>query len=548
MKPVERPLGHTAPKRPRILASPSAPPDEQPLIVVSLPPSTAQKILAAATSAALFAAFVVVAGPLGGLRLPHVDAFIPACGAAMFVTAAITAALLFVQFEIIRSRALLLVACGYLFTALIVIPWMLTFPGVFAPDGILGASLQTTPWLSLIWHAGFPLFVIAYALLHYADPAAPTAQAPHRPGFAVGSASLTVIAAVVAATLLTTLGIAALPPLLREQVHLTVAWQYLSAGAVLLTLLALALLWRRLRSVLDLWLMVVLCAYVMQILLVSFPAPARFTIGWYAGLLFGLLSCSLVLIVLLVEITALYARLLNALRAQRREREARLLTGNAIAAMIAHEIKQPLTGITVRAQAGLRWLDRPEPEIDEAREAFRQIANNGLRTSQKIDSVRTAFRCNAQSRISLAPDSLIADVLACLSADLQHYRISVHTESEPDLPDIAGDPAQLRQGLVNLVTNAIDAMAETTGPRILSIYATFRDGSVRISVADNGPGIRPEDADCIFNPLFTTKPDGMGMGLAICRSIIQNHDGRLWVAPNTPQGAVFHVALRAAGA
>jgi signal transduction histidine kinase len=307
-------------------------------------------------------------------------------------------------------------------------------------------------------------------------------------------------------------------------------------------------LWRRLRSVLDLWLMVVMCAYVIQILLVSFPAPARFTIGWYAGRLFGLLSGSLVLIVLFVEITALYARLLNALRAQRREREARLLTGNAVAAMIAHEIKQPLTSITAHAQAGLRWLDRPEPGLDEARKAFRQIAANGLRTGQVIDSVRTVFRRDAQSRIVLDPDSLIADVLACLRAELERHRIFVHTEPEPDLPDIAGDPTQLHQVLVNLVTNAIDAMAETSGPRILSISTTLRDGSVRISVADNGPGIRPEDADCIFNPLFTTKPDGMGMGLAICRSIIENHDGRLWVAPNTPQGAVFHVALRAAGA
>jgi C4-dicarboxylate-specific signal transduction histidine kinase len=171
-----------------------------------------------------------------------------------------------------------------------------------------------------------------------------------------------------------------------------------------------------------------------------------------------------------------------------------------------------------------------------------------LRTGQVIDSVRTAFPRNAQSRISLAPDSLIADVLACLRADLQRHRIFVHTESEPDLPAIAGDPAQLRQVLVNLVTNAIDAMAETTGPRILSVCAAFHDSSVRISVADSGPGIRPEDADRIFNPLFTTKPDGIGMGLAICRCIIEDHDGRLWIAPNTPQGAVFHIALRAAGA
>jgi signal transduction histidine kinase len=543
MKPAERPLFHTAPKWPRILAPPSTPPGEQPLIIARLPPSTSQKILAATTAAALLAAFVVVAGPLRGLSLPHVDAFIPAYAVAIFINDTLTATLLFAQFEITRSRALLLVACGYLFNALIVIPWMFTFPGIFAPGDMLGADLQTAPWLSLIWRACFPLFVIAYALLNHAAPAT---QALRCPGLAVGSASLTVVAAVVAVTLLTTRGIAALPPLLRDQVHLTTNWQYLSAGTVLLTLLTLALLWRRLRSVLDLWLMVVMCAHATQILLASFAAPARFIIGWYAGLLCDLLSCSLVLIVLLVEITALYARLLNTVRTQRREREARLLTGDAIAAMIAHEIKQPLTVITASAQAGLRWLDRIEPELDEAREAFRLIVASALRTGPVIDSMRMVFRRDAQSRISIAPDSLIADVLACLRANLQRHRILVHTASEPNLPAIIGDPAQLREAFINLVTNAIDAMAEIAGPRILSVDAAFRDGSIRISVADNGPGIRPEDAERIFNPLFTTKPDGMGMGLAICRSIIQSHDGRLWVAPNTPRGAIFHVAMRVA--
>jgi signal transduction histidine kinase len=320
-----------------------------------------------------------------------------------------------------------------------------------------------------------------------------------------------------------------------------------SAATALTSLAAVATLWFRRRSVLDLWLMVVMCAYAIEIVLVSFPVPARFTVGWYGGWVLGLFSASLVLIVLLVEIAAVYAGLLNALVAQRTEREARLLTGNAVAAMIAHEIKQPLITITARAQAGLRWLDRPAPEVDQARESFRQIAPNGLHTGQVIDRVRTVFRRDAQSRIVLDADLLIADVLACLRSDLRRHRIFVHTEPEPDLPAVAGDPTRLRQVLVNLVTNAIDAMAETTGSRTLSVRAALRDGRVRISVADTGPGIAPEDADRIFNPLFTTKPDGKGIGLAICRSIVEDHDGRLWIVPNTPQGAVFHVALPAAG-
>jgi signal transduction histidine kinase len=545
MKPAVPHLFRAAPPRHQIVEPSPDRPDEQPLIGSSLPPSRAQKRLAFAVVLVLLLAFLVTAGPLSAFHLPRVDAFVPAYGTAIFVNDAVTAALLFAQFSIVRARALLLIACGYLFTALIVMPWMLTSPGIFAPGGLLGAGMQSTGWLYVMWHAGFSLFVIAYALLNRTDTAGRPSRAPP---FAGPLAGLAVIGAVIAVTILATRFGTSLPSLLRDEIDLSGTWQYAAAATALTSLTALATLWLRRRSVLDLWLMVVMCAYVIEIVLISFPVPARFTVGWYGGLVFGLLSASIVLIVLLIEITALYARLLNALLAQRREREARLLTGNAVAAMIAHEIKQPLTGITARAQAGLRWLDRPAPELDEAREAFRKIAANGLLTGKVIDSVRTVFRGHAQSRIALDPDLLIADVLACLRADLQRHRIFVHTEPEPDMPAIAGDPTQLRQVLVNLVTNAIDAMAESTGPRILSVCTTLRDGSVRISVADTGPGIPPEDADRIFNPVFTTKAYGVGMGLAICRSIIENHDGHLWIVPNTPQGAVFHVALPAAGA
>jgi signal transduction histidine kinase len=312
----------------------------------------------------LLLAFLVTAGPLSALHLPRVDAFAPAYGAAIFVNDAITAALLFAQFAILRARALLLIACGYLYTALIVLPWMLTFPGVFAPSGLLGAGMQSTAWLYILWHAGFSLFVIAYALLNRADPDGRRAHARH---FAGPLASLAVIGAMTAFSILATRFGTFLPRLLRDEIHLSVTWQY--AAAALTSLTALATLWLRRRPVLDLWLMVVMYAYVIEIVLISFPVAARFTAGWYAGRVFGLLAASLVLIVLLVEITALYARLLNALLAQRREREARLLTGNAVAAMIAHEIKQPLAGIAAQAEAGLLWFDRPAPELDEAREA-----------------------------------------------------------------------------------------------------------------------------------------------------------------------------------
>jgi signal transduction histidine kinase len=530
MKPAQRPFFDAASARPCSLAAPSGVPDEPALTVASRPAGTAQKIIAALSFSALLAVFMLISLHPDGLRLKEAGAFLPACGTAMFVISALTAALLFAQSAITRPGALLVLACGYLFTALIMIPWMIT-----APD-VEGAA-----WLSLFSRAGFALCVIAYALRNDREQQA----GAYHPSQLIGGASLAVVAAAIVA-LLASRTISGLPPPLHDPQHLTVAGLSLAGGVTLLTILALAALWRHLPSVLDLWLMIVMSAWTLQILLVFFPVPARFTPGWYGGQLFALIAGSIVLVLLLCEIMSLYPRLFAALRAKRHEHEARLLTGNAVAAMIAHEIKQPLTGITTHAQAGLRWLDRPIPELDEARDALRHITANGVRTGELIDNVRSSFRRNAESRVSLAPEPLIADVLTNLRTELRRHRIRVDTVFDPDLPTILGDPSLLRQCLANLVTNAIDAMAETAGPRTLSVHASFRDDGVRISVADSGPGIRPEDADRIFNPLFTSKLSGAGMGLSICRSIIDSHDGKLWVAPNPPRGAIFHVALRAA--
>ncbi len=145
-------------------------PEEKHFILSTLSPSLAQRQLALAVVLALVVAFVITAGPLSSIQPGRIGAFVPAYATAIFVTDFLTAVLLFTQFSILRSRGLLAIANGYLYTALIVIPWMLTFPGVFTPGGLLGAGLQTTTWLYTLWHAGFPIFVIAYALSKDADP------------------------------------------------------------------------------------------------------------------------------------------------------------------------------------------------------------------------------------------------------------------------------------------------------------------------------------------------------------------------------------------
>jgi signal transduction histidine kinase len=521
----------------------AAVPEEQHFILSTLSPSPAQRRLALAVVLALLVAFVITAGPLSSIQPGRIGAFVPAYATAIFVIDFLTAVLLFTQFSILRSRGLLAIANGYLYTALIVIPWMLTFPGVFTPGGLLGAGLQTTTWLYTLWHAGFPLFVIAYALLKDTDPAEGRWQGSA--GVAIFSSVAVTAAVVCAATFLVTAGNDLLPRESLDPVHFSTVWLYVAGCLALLILVALIVLWIRRRSVLDLWLMVVMCAYLIEIYLISFPVPVRYSIGWYAGRIFGLVSGSLVLFVLLYEITMLYAQLLRAVLAQRHEREARLMTGDAVAATIAHEVKQPLSGMVTNADAGLRWLDRPTPDLDEAKAAFKQIAADGHRAGAVIGSIRAIFKRDARSRTSLDINDLIGEALVLLRGDLQKHRILVQTEADAQLPQVAGDRIQLQQVLLNLITNAIESMADEDGPRILSVKCEVQDGGVMVSVADTGAGIGAQDVGRIFNPLFTTKSGGMGMGLSICRSIIEAHDGRLLVAPNAPRGSVFQFILRA---
>ena len=208
-------------------------PEEQHFILSSLSPGRAQRRLALGVVLALLVAFFITAGPLSTIQLARIDAFIPAYATAMFVNDSITAVLLFAQFSILRSRALLVIASGYLFTALIVIPWMLTFPGVFAPGGLLGAGLQSTGWLYILWHAGFPMFVIAYALLKDADPAKRLWRGSA--GVAI-LLSVAVTAAVVCAATFAchSVGMRYLPRILLDAVHLSALWPYIGGchGAV----------------------------------------------------------------------------------------------------------------------------------------------------------------------------------------------------------------------------------------------------------------------------------------------------------------------------
>jgi signal transduction histidine kinase len=523
----------------------AAPPEEHRMVLSRLPPGKSQKRLALGIVGAILGVFVLLtADPFSGHQPVRIDAFIPAYATALFVNDMITAVLLFSQFSMLRSRALLVIASGYLFTALILVPWTLAFPGMFAPKGLIG-GLQSTSALYLFWHAGFAIFVIAYALSK--DSEFGMRQWRGSVGAAIAASVAATVATVCAVAVVSTAGEPLLPHVFKDAANFSPLWlPYVGAPIALLCVCALALLWTRRRSALDLWLMVVVYLYLIEVPLSYYPTPIRFSAGFYVVRVIGYLASSLVLLVLLYEIIMMYSQL--GLRAQRREREARLTTGDAVTATVAHEVRQPLTAMIANADAGINFLNRTTPEIDNAREALERIVSDGHRTAGVLASIRAIYKRELQSRVEFDINVLIVEALSLISGDLQKHKVQQRLYPGPAMPAVKADLVQIRQVLLNLLTNAIDAMASNEGTRTLSVKSeAYAGDGLMVSVTDTGPGVVPGDVDRIFNPMYTTKREGMGMGLSICRSIVEGHGGRLWVSPNTPAGAVFRFTLHADG-
>jgi PAS domain S-box-containing protein len=273
--------------------------------------------LALAVVVLSFAAFAAAA-PFARVQLARVDAFIPAYQAALTISDLITAVLLFGQYSILRLPGLRVLASGYLFTALMVIVHTLSFPGVFAPTGLLGAGPQTTAWLYMFWHGGFPLFVLGYARFRKAGSKGAVQTA-------ILSSIAGVVAAVIAFTLFVTTWQAVLPAVMNGNHYSSIQIGVISV-VWLLSLAALVALWRqRAHSVLDLWLMVVMCAWLFDMALGAVLNNARYDLGWYAGRLYGLMAANFVLLVLLLETRSLYARLARSLEQRVSERTEQLL-------------------------------------------------------------------------------------------------------------------------------------------------------------------------------------------------------------------------------
>ncbi len=230
------------------------------------------------------------------------------------------------------------------------------------------------------------------------------------------------------------------------------------------------------------------------------------------------------------------------------ERASRLSTMGQLTASIAHEINQPLAAIITNADACLLWLEADRPDLDEARQAATRIVRNGHRAADIIKSIRALTRKSAPEMVSLDINDLIREVIVLMGAEFRRHGIRIETSLPSNLNSVIGDRVQLQQVVLNLIMNGIEAVADSKrGQRRLEIRsANEESGHVLVAVEDSGPGLDLAQADRLFEAFFTTKPEGMGMGLSICRSIIDAHGGRLWASPNVPNGAVFQFTLPAA--
>jgi signal transduction histidine kinase len=209
---------------------------------------------------------------------------------------------------------------------------------------------------------------------------------------------------------------------------------------------------------------------------------------------------------------------------------------------LAHEIKQPIGATVSNANACLQWLAREQPDLDEIRAAANSIATDGMHAGEIIDRIQSLYKKSPPKRESVEVNEFVREMVVLLRSEANRYAVSIRRELASDLPRITADRVQLQQVLMNLMLNGIEAMKETGG--ILTVTSQPGEGGrVLISVSDTGVGLPAEKADQIFDAFFTTKPEGSGMGLAISRSIVESHGGRLWATANDGRGARFHFTL-----